>query len=118
MLSVRSSRVLMAWMVVEALAWVPRAGVYLAPEHHWLPPQVYSLAVVVRLIALAGVCLHTSCGSTTTRWMTPLPQRWTIPQRIWPLTSDRDLITPNPDNSAPAKGDPPFAVRPSTGFSG
>jgi uncharacterized membrane protein len=57
-LAVRSSRVLMAWMLVEALTWVPRAGVYLAPEHHWLPPQIYPLAVVVRLIALVGVCLY------------------------------------------------------------
>ncbi len=57
-LAVRSSRILLAWMLVEALAWVPRMGVYLAPEHHWLPPQFYTLAVVVRIVALAGVCFH------------------------------------------------------------
>lgn len=57
-LAVKSSRILMAWMLVEALAWVPRMGVYLDPEHHWLPPQWYTLAVVVRLIAVLGVALH------------------------------------------------------------
>ncbi|MFT3901308.1 MAG: glycosyltransferase 87 family protein [Gordonia sp. (in: high G+C Gram-positive bacteria)] len=57
-LAVRSSRILMVWMLIEALAWVPRMGVYLAPSHHWLPPQWYTLAVVVRMVALLGVCLH------------------------------------------------------------
>ncbi|GED96007.1 membrane protein [Gordonia crocea] len=57
-LAVRSSRVLMAWMLVEALTWVPRAGVFLAADHHWLPPQFYPLAVVIRIIAVVGVCLH------------------------------------------------------------
>ncbi|GAB08279.1 hypothetical protein GOARA_006_00380 [Gordonia araii NBRC 100433] len=57
-LAVKSSRILMAWMVIEALTWVPRMGVYLAPEHDWLPPQFYTLAVTVRLVALMGVCLY------------------------------------------------------------
>ncbi|MFT4201600.1 glycosyltransferase 87 family protein [Gordonia sp. (in: high G+C Gram-positive bacteria)] len=57
-LAVKSSRILMVWMLIEALCWVPRMGVYLAPEHHWLPPQWYTLAVVVRMVAVLGVCLH------------------------------------------------------------
>ena len=49
-------RLLMAWMVVDALVWIPRMGLFLSDERRWLPDEWFYLAVAVRGLFLIGLC--------------------------------------------------------------
>ncbi|MBT0567812.1 glycosyltransferase family 87 protein [Williamsia sp. CHRR-6] len=49
-------RLLIAWMVIDALVWVPRMGLYLPAEVKWLPEQWFLAAIALRAVAVAGLC--------------------------------------------------------------
>ncbi len=60
-LAVPYVRLVVAWMVVDALIWVPRMGLFLDPERKWLPPEVFDVALIVRaafVLVLCGVILR------------------------------------------------------------
>jgi uncharacterized membrane protein len=50
-------RVLLAWMTIDALVWVPRMFFYLGPNNKGLPPDWFLGAVVVRDLAVIGLCV-------------------------------------------------------------
>ncbi|MGU3436249.1 glycosyltransferase family 87 protein [Actinomycetes bacterium M1A6_2h] len=49
-------RILLAWMTIDALVWVPRMMYYLGVENKGLPEQWFTSAVVVRDLAVIGLC--------------------------------------------------------------
>ncbi|MGZ8177816.1 glycosyltransferase family 87 protein [Williamsia sp. SKLECPSW1] len=49
-------RLLMAWMVLDAAVWIPRMGLYLPADVKWLPEQWFTGAVVLRFLAVLGLC--------------------------------------------------------------
>ena len=49
-------RLLIAWMVVDALVWVPRMGLFLDEDRKWLPDDWFYAAVIVRAVVVAGLC--------------------------------------------------------------
>ncbi|MBJ7290989.1 glycosyltransferase 87 family protein [Williamsia sp.] len=55
-LAIPRTRVLIAWMVLDALVWVPRMGLYLPENVKWLPEPYFIGAVVIRGIAVVGLC--------------------------------------------------------------
>lgn len=60
-LAVPHLRLVVAWMVVDALVWVPRMGLFLDPDRKWLPPEFFDVALVVRatfVLVLCGVILR------------------------------------------------------------
>jgi uncharacterized membrane protein len=50
-------RLLLAWMAVDALVWVPRMYYYLTPAHKGLPPDWFLGAVVIRDAFVAALCV-------------------------------------------------------------
>ncbi len=50
-------RILLAWMTIDALVWVPRMFYYLGPDHKGLPEQWFTGAVVLRDLAVIGLCV-------------------------------------------------------------
>src|SRR5699024_8207762 len=50
-------RILLAWMTVDALVWVPRMMYYLGVSDMGLPEQWFTGTVVVRDLAVVGLCV-------------------------------------------------------------
>jgi uncharacterized membrane protein len=50
-------RLLLAWMMVDALVWVPRMYYYLTPENKGLPPDWFLGTVVVRDAVVVLLCV-------------------------------------------------------------
>ncbi|WP_213575564.1 glycosyltransferase 87 family protein [Rhodococcus sp. USK13] len=50
-------RILLAWMTVDALVWVPRMMYYLGVSNKGLPEQWFTSAVVVRDVAVVALCV-------------------------------------------------------------
>lgn len=60
-LAVGRPRLVLAWMTVEALLWVPRMGLFLDAERKWLPEEWFTVALVIRaliVIALMAVVVR------------------------------------------------------------
>ncbi|WP_149360213.1 glycosyltransferase family 87 protein [Lolliginicoccus suaedae] len=55
-LAVPRYRLLLAWMVIDALVWVPRMYYYLGTGSNGLPEQWFTATVVLRDIAILVVC--------------------------------------------------------------
>lgn len=49
-------RILLAWMTVDALVWVPRMMYYLGVSNKGLPEQWFTATVVVRDVAVLALC--------------------------------------------------------------
>ncbi|WP_345494668.1 glycosyltransferase family 87 protein [Nocardia callitridis] len=49
-------RILLAWMTIDALVWVPRMFYYLGLDHKGLPEQWFTATVVLRDLAVIGLC--------------------------------------------------------------
>jgi uncharacterized membrane protein len=56
-LALPRTRLLLAWMVVDALVWVPRMYYYLTPANMGLPPDWFLGAVLLRDVAVVGLCV-------------------------------------------------------------
>ncbi|GAB93556.1 glycosyltransferase family 87 protein [Gordonia rhizosphera] len=55
-LAIPHTRLLFAWMIVDALVWIPRMSLYLDPDRRWLPDQWFTVAIVVRAIMVVALC--------------------------------------------------------------
>ena len=49
-------RILLAWMTVDALVWVPRMMYLFGVQNHGLPEQWFTTTVLVRDLAVVGMC--------------------------------------------------------------
>ncbi|WP_067643837.1 glycosyltransferase family 87 protein [Nocardia coubleae] len=49
-------RILLAWMTIDALVWVPRMFYYLGEDNKGLPEQWFTATVVLRDLAVIGLC--------------------------------------------------------------
>ncbi len=49
-------RILLAWMAIDAFVWFPRMYYYLGVANKGLPEQWFTAAIVVRDIAVVGLC--------------------------------------------------------------
>lgn len=56
-LALPRARLLLAWMLVDALVWVPRMYYYLTPANMGLPPEWFLGAVLLRDAAVVGLCV-------------------------------------------------------------
>ncbi|OLT17657.1 hypothetical protein BJF78_12790 [Pseudonocardia sp. CNS-139] len=89
-------RLLLAWMAVDALVWVPRMYYYLTPENRGLPPDWFLATVVVRdaVVVLLCVLVVRSVLRPETD-----PVRATLPPGS---PDDPDWPAPTPASPAPA----------------
>lgn len=55
-LALPHTRILLAWMTIDALVWVPRMMYYLGPENKGLPIQWFTTTVAIRDIAVLILC--------------------------------------------------------------
>jgi uncharacterized membrane protein len=55
-LALPQSRLLLAWMAVDALVWLPRMAFYLGVDNKGLPVEWFLGTVVVRDLAVVGLC--------------------------------------------------------------
>jgi uncharacterized membrane protein len=49
-------RILLAWMTIDALVWVPRMLYLYGAQNHGLPEQWFTATVLVRDIAVVALC--------------------------------------------------------------
>jgi uncharacterized membrane protein len=50
-------RLLLGWMLIDALVWAPRMFYYLGPDHRGLPQGWFLGTVVLRDLAVVGICV-------------------------------------------------------------
>jgi len=50
-------RLLLGWMLIDALVWAPRMFYYLGVDHRGLPAGWFLGTVVVRDLAVVGLCV-------------------------------------------------------------
>ncbi|WP_413466982.1 glycosyltransferase family 87 protein [Gordonia sp. WA4-43] len=55
-LAIPHTRLLLAWMTLDALIWVPRMSLFLEAERRWLPDQWFTAAVVLRGLMVLVLC--------------------------------------------------------------
>lgn len=55
-LALPHTRILLTWMAIDALVWVPRMMYYLGPENKGLPIQWFTTTVLIRDIAVVVLC--------------------------------------------------------------
>ncbi|MFT4127107.1 MAG: glycosyltransferase 87 family protein [Gordonia sp. (in: high G+C Gram-positive bacteria)] len=55
-LAIPHTRLLLAWMTVDALVWIPRMTLFLDPDRKWLPVEWFTVIVVVRAMFVLGLC--------------------------------------------------------------
>nr|WP_237741668.1 glycosyltransferase 87 family protein [Tsukamurella sp. 1534] len=55
-LAIPHTRILLAWMTIDALVWVPRMMYFLGMQNKGLPEQAFTVTVLLRDIAVIGLC--------------------------------------------------------------
>ncbi len=55
-LAIPHTRLLFAWMIVDALVWIPRMGLYLDDDRRWLPDQWFTFVVLLRAAMVIALC--------------------------------------------------------------
>ena len=55
-LAIPHTRLLFAWMFVDALVWVPRMSLYLDADRRWLPDEWFTAVIVLRALMVIGLC--------------------------------------------------------------
>lgn len=56
-LALPRTRLLLSWMIVDALLWVPRMGIFMDADRPWLPDEWFYLAVAVRGALVVAMCV-------------------------------------------------------------
>ncbi|MGV9709589.1 glycosyltransferase 87 family protein [Gordonia sp. NPDC003424] len=56
-LAIPHTRLLFAWMTIDALVWIPRMGLYLDEDRRWLPDQWFTAAIVLRGFMVLALCV-------------------------------------------------------------
>ncbi|MGV9860852.1 glycosyltransferase family 87 protein [Gordonia sp. NPDC003425] len=56
-LAIPHTRLLLTWMVIDALVWIPRMSLFLDPERRWLPEGWFILAVAIRGVMVIAMCV-------------------------------------------------------------
>ncbi|NMO03479.1 DUF2029 domain-containing protein [Gordonia sp. TBRC 11910] len=56
-LAIPRTRLLISWMVIDALIWIPRMSQYLDTDRMWLTPQWFTLAVLIRTGMVIALCV-------------------------------------------------------------
>ena len=51
-------RVLLAWMLFDALLWVPRMALFLDPDRRWVPVEVFYSMSAARWLLVVGLCAY------------------------------------------------------------
>ncbi|GAC80365.1 Uncharacterized membrane protein [Gordonia malaquae] len=57
-LAIPQPRVLLAWMTFDALLWVPRMALFLAPERKWAPVELFYVMAGARWIMVVALCAY------------------------------------------------------------
>lgn len=55
-LAIPHTRLLLTWMTIDALIWIPRMSLFLDAERRWLPDQWFTAAVVLRGVMVIVLC--------------------------------------------------------------
>ena len=55
-LAIPHARLLFAWMVVDALVWIPRMALFLDDDRLWLPDGWFTFAIVLRALMVIALC--------------------------------------------------------------
>ncbi len=55
-LAIPHTRILLAWMTIDALVWVPRMMYFLGIQNKGLPEQAFTATVLLRDLAVIGLC--------------------------------------------------------------
>ncbi|MDF0529449.1 glycosyltransferase 87 family protein [Tsukamurella sp. 8F] len=55
-LAIPHTRILLAWMTLDALVWVPRMMYFLGVSNKGLPEQAFTATVLLRDLAVVGLC--------------------------------------------------------------
>lgn len=74
-LAVRRPRLVLAWMVIDALVWIPRMSLFLDTNRMWLTPQWFNLAVLIRTGMVIALCVVVVCDVLGVSLM-PKKQQW------------------------------------------
>lgn len=56
-LAIPHTRLLFTWMIIDALVWIPRMGLFLDDDRRWLPDQWFTFAVLVRAAMVIALCI-------------------------------------------------------------
>lgn len=55
-LALPHTRLLFAWMIVDALVWIPRMALYLDNDRLWLPDEWFTAVIVLRAVMVLALC--------------------------------------------------------------
>jgi uncharacterized membrane protein len=125
-LAVPHRRILLAWMTIDALVWVPRMLFLYGEQNRGLPEQWFTASVVLRDIAVIALCalvirqiyrpeldlvrcrgqVDDPSGGVFER-APDAPPDW-LPDWLHPQ-ADRMRVTPAPDRSIEPEDEPDFA---------
>jgi uncharacterized membrane protein len=119
-------RILLAWMTIDALVWVPRMMFLYGEQNRGLPEQWFTVTVLLRDIAVIAMCALVirqiyrpeldlvRCGGQVDdpsggvfECAPDAPPDW-LPDWLRPQ-ADRTRITPAPDRSTEPEDEPDFA---------
>lgn len=56
-LAIPHTRLLLAWMAVDALVWIPRMSLFLEPSRKWLPQEWFTTIIVIRALFVVALCI-------------------------------------------------------------
>ncbi|WP_059039807.1 glycosyltransferase family 87 protein [Gordonia desulfuricans] len=56
-LAIPHTRLLLAWMAVDALVWIPRMSLYIDPSRRWLPQEWFTAIIVIRALFVIVLCV-------------------------------------------------------------
>ena len=120
-------RILLAWMTIDALVWVPRMMFLYGEQNRGLPEQWFTATVLLRDVAVIALCAlgdstdlpararssaHAAGRSTTRRAgcssVRPMHRRTGCPTGC-ARTAGRTRVTPAPDPSTEPEDEPDFA---------
>ena len=98
-------RLLLAWMTLDALVWVPRMFYYVGPSARGLPPEWFLATAVARdalVVALMAVVVRTVLRPSTDPLRAPLDDGTGEDDPDWPVRPAVPRPAPEPDRALSA----------------